>query len=414
MTKFKFFVVLFSFLQIHCSNSSQNATTTSPESPQDVITKQLEESPSKELLVGAARVQAYLPLLKGKKIALLVNQTSMIGNTHLVDTLVRLGIQIERIFAPEHGFRGKADAGEQIKDSKDTKTGIPLISLYGKKKKPSKKDLAGLDMVVFDIQDVGARFYTYISSMHYVMEACAENGVSFLVLDRPNPNGHYVDGPILKESHRSFVGMHPVPIVHGMTVAEYARMINGEGWLKNGLQCDLKYISCANYDHQTFYELPIKPSPNLPNIRSILLYPSLCFFEGTVASVGRGTNTQFQVYGHPDFKKGNYQFTPQSMEGAKSPKHQGKLCKGFNLSDLHPSKLHQQKQLNLSYLIDFYQNFERKSDFFLSNLFFDKLAGGTNLRVHILAGKTEEEIRESWKKGLQDFQKIRKKYLIYD
>ena len=248
---------------------------------------------------------------------MVVNQTSRVGERHLVDALLEYDVQIERIFSPEHGFRGKADAGEKVLDGKDAKTGIPLFSLYGKKKKPSKSDLKNIDLLIFDIQDVGARFYTYISTMHYVMEACAENDIPVLILDRPNPNGHYVDGPILAESHQSFIGMHQVPIVHGMTIAEYAQMINGEGWLANGVQCRLQLILCQGYDHQRFYELPVKPSPNLPNARSIYLYPSLCLFEGTTFSAGRGTTTQFQVYGHPDSKTGDHQFRPVSMEGGK-------------------------------------------------------------------------------------------------
>lgn len=364
-----------------------------------------------KIVPGAHQLSQYLPMLKSKSVALLVNQTSTVGETHLVDTLHQLGVNIKAIFAPEHGFRGEADAGEKVTDGKDAATGIPIISIYGKNKKPSAQQLADIDMVVFDIQDVGARFYTYISSMHYVMEACAENDVAFMVLDRPNPNGHFVDGPILNPEFRSFVGMHPVPVVHGMTVGEYAQMINGEGWLADGKKCQLDVVLCKNYNHNKFYELPIKPSPNLPNIRSVYLYPSLCFFEGTNVSVGRGTNKQFQVYGHPEYPYGTYEFEPQPMPGAKYPKHEDKVCKGYNLADTPVRQLQKKQKLDLAYLIDFYQNFPDKSDFF--NSFFDKLAGTDQLRRQIEAGHEEAYIRASWSEGLKAYQKMRKGYLLY-
>ncbi|MEL6864176.1 MAG: DUF1343 domain-containing protein [Bacteroidota bacterium] len=364
--------------------------------------------------VGAAQMDRYLDKLKGKKVALVVNQTSRVGSQHLVDTLLASGIDIRRLFAPEHGFRGEADAGEQIKDGVDTQTGVPVISLYGNNKKPSAAHLKGLDYIVFDIQDVGARFYTYISTMHYVMEACAEEKVAFLVLDRPNPNGHYVDGPLLNLDYQSFVGMHPIPVVHGMTIAEYARMINGEAWLKEGQQCQLEWVLCENYDHQRFYELPIKPSPNLPNSQSIYLYPSLCFFEGTVLSAGRGTNKQFQIYGHPNLETGDFQFTPQSMPGAKYPKHEGKTCRGVDLSQMPTADLQAEAQLNLDYLLNAYQNFPDKAQFFLPNHFIDKLAGSDQLRKQIEAGQSAFQIRQSWAAGLQSFKLIRRKYLLYE
>lgn len=373
------------------------------------------ESPEARLQVGAARLGLYLPQLKESKgVAMVVNQTSMLGAVHLVDTLLSLGVKINKIFAPEHGFRGDADAGEKVRDGKDLQTGLPVISLYGSRRKPSAEDLEGIDWVVFDVQDVGARFYTYISSMHYVMEACAEQGVNFMVLDRPNPNGHYVDGPILQEAYRSFVGMHPVPVVHGMTAGEYARMINGEGWLAGGAQCKLEAIPCAGYAHNTAYELPVPPSPNLPNMRAIYLYPSTCFFEGTVASEGRGTPHQFQVYGHPDYPEGDYAFTPVSMPGAKYPKLEGQLCRGYSLAGLEPDSIRAEARLNLSYLAGFYRRFPDKGNFFLENLFFDKLAGGPELRRQLIAGRTEAEIRQSWQEGLEAFRKIRRKYLIYE
>jgi len=374
--------------------------------------KTSEKSPA-EIQVGAEQLDIYLPKIKNKSLALLVNQTSMVGDEHLVDVLLKKDVTIKKIFAPEHGFRGQADAGEKVKDGKDAKTGIPLFSLYGKNKKPTPEHLAGIDLVIFDIQDVGARFYTYISSMSYLMEACAENDVEVMILDRPNPNGHFIDGPILKKDYSSFVGLHPIPVVHGMTVGEYAQMVNGEGWLKNGVKCKLNVIKCINYDHHTFYDLPVKPSPNLPNLLSIYLYPSLCFFEGTTASIGRGTNNQFQVIGHPDFQQGDYNYTPISMAGAKYPKHENKNCNGFNLTELQFDEFQERGQLNLNYLIGFYNNFPNKESFFLENKFFDKLAGSATLRWQIINGKSEEEIRESWQNDLKAFQNIRKKYLLY-
>ncbi len=368
-----------------------------------------------EVIVGAQNVAEYHPLLVGKTVGMVVNQTSVIGEDHLVDSLLRLAVNIKMIFAPEHGFRGEADAGEQIKDSKDSKTGIPVVSLYGKKKKPVKEDLEGIDVIVFDIQDVGARFYTYISSLHYVMEACAENGISIIVLDRPNPNAHYIDGPMLEEKYKSFVGMHPVPVVYGMTIGEYAQMINGEGWLNKGLKADLTVIKNRAYTHDTYYNLPIKPSPNLPNIKSIFLYPSLCFFEGTKMSVGRGTNTQFQVMGHPKYTGGDYKFTPIAGPGAKYPKHENKECNGRDLTKLTKGNLHELGRLDLSYLIDSYANLESQNiPFFNDNNFFEKLAGTIDLRTQIKAGETEEEIRATWQDGLEEFKKVRGKYLLYE
>ena len=405
MVNLKIFVVLLCLLQLNCGKKAPETEVLPPEPKV--------ETPS-PIQVGAARVGEFVSLLAGKNVAMVVNQTSTIGNTHVVDTLLALDIQIKAIFSPEHGFRGQADAGEKIVDGKDPQTGIPLLSLYGKKRKPSAQDLAGIDWVVFDIQDVGARFYTYISTMHYVMEACAENNIRFMVLDRPNPNGHYVDGPIMEESYQSFVGMHPIPIVHGMTVGEYARMINGEGWLKGGIECPLTVIPCQNYRHEMTYDLPVRPSPNLPNLHSIYLYPSLCFFEGTVASIGRGTNTQFQVIGHPDYPSGDYTFTPKSMFGAKNPKLKGELCNGYDLTQKSPLEIKKEGKLNLKYLMEFYQDFPDKDQFFLKNKWIDKLAGGKHLREQIIAGKTEAEIRASWQPGLTAFKAIREKYLMYN
>lgn len=402
---------LFCPLGLSFACQSQKSTPTSNETKKNV--EKEEPQPMPDIVMGAARFDQYLDLLKGKKVACLVNQTSTLGEEHVVDALLAKGITIQKIFAPEHGFRGEADAGEKVKDGKDAKTGIPLISLYGKKRKPGKADLAGLDYVVFDIQDVGARFYTYISSMSYVMEACAENEVKFLVLDRPNPNGHYVDGPVLKKELSSFIGLHEIPVVHGMTVGEYAQMVNEEGWLGQDLKVDLKVIPCLNYNHSRPYELPIKPSPNLPNNRSIYLYPSLCFFEGTTFSAGRGTNDQFQIFGHPDYAKGSYEFTPVSMPGAKYPKHQDKLCKGETFTQYDANYFFEKGEIDLSILINAYQNFSNKSDFFLKNNFFDKLAGSTQLKQQIIQGQSADAIRTSWAPDLEKFKDLRRRYLLY-
>jgi len=368
-----------------------------------------------DVIVGAQNVAEYHPLLVGKRVGMIVNQTSVIEGEHLVDSLLRLGVQIKMIFAPEHGFRGVADAGEQIKDSKDPKTGIPVVSLYGKKKKPANTDLSEVDIVVFDIQDVGARFYTYISSLHYVMEACAENGIPIIVLDRPNPNAHYTDGPILEEKYKSFVGMHAVPVVYGMTIGEYAQMINGEGWLSKGIKADLTVVKNRAYTHNTYYNLPIKPSPNLPNIQSIFLYPSLCFFEGTQMSVGRGTNQQFQIFGHPKYSNGDFEFMPKSGPGAMHPKHENKVCFGMDLTNLTKGRLHERSSLDLSYIIESYANLSSQDvDFFNDNNFFEKLAGTLDLRTQIKAGLSESEIKATWQEGLLEFEKVRSKYLLYD
>jgi uncharacterized protein YbbC (DUF1343 family) len=371
------------------------------------------EAVAESLRLGAERTQEYLPLLKGKTVGIIANQTSTIGRTHLVDSLVELGIKIQSVFAPEHGFRGNASAGEKIKDGVDKKTGLPILSLYGSNYKPSADKLKGLDIVIFDIQDVGARFYTYISTMSHMMEACAENGISMIVLDRPNPNGHYVDGPILEKESASFVGLHEVPIVHGMTVGEYAKMVNGEGWLKNGIKCNLTVVEMDNYNRNEVYELPIPPSPNLPNQKAIYLYPSLCFFEGTEVSEGRGTDKPFQQFGYPKMPNSNTSFTPKSIEGvAKYPKLENKKCSGLDLSTLPEDSLRNLGKINLNWLIVTYQSYPQKDKFFKAD-FFDKLAGSSVLREQIIAGKPEEEIRDSWEEELSEFVTIRDNYLIY-
>lgn len=409
--------VLFQMLACNTtSNSTTTSTTNPPTVPPKKVTIPTKPTAVKELAVGAAQLDKYLPILKGKKVGLVVNQTSTIGDMHLVDKLIAQKIDVQKVFAPEHGFRGKADAGEQVKNAKDVKTGLPIISLYGKNKKPTVAQIQDLDVLVFDIQDVGARFYTYISTMHYVMEACAENGKKLLILDRPNPNGHYVDGPVLGKSLQSFVGMHPIPIVHGLTMGELAQMINGEKWLKNGVTCAITIIKCEGYTHNYFYQLPIKPSPNLPNNKSIYLYPSLCLFEGTTISVGRGTNKQFQIVGSPAYKSvANmpYQFTPKSQTGAKYPKHENKVCKGIDLSTLSFAELTSPKKINLQWILDFYQAAPDKTAFFNKNNFFEKLAGTKTLREQIKAGKSETAIRASWEPALTKFKDKRKKYLLY-
>jgi uncharacterized protein YbbC (DUF1343 family) len=360
---------------------------------------------------GACQVDQYIKLIEGKSVAVLANQTSMVGKTHLVDTLLETGINIKVIFAPEHGFRNMADAGETIEDGKDTKTGIRIISLYGNHLKPTKEDLSGIDVVIFDIQDVGTRFYTYISTLHYLLEACAGNKIKCLILDRPNPNGFYFDGNVLDTIHRSFVGMDPVPVVHGMTVGEYAGMLNGEGWLKNGVKCYFEVIKCKNYTHSTLYELPVKPSPNLPNQTSVYLYPSICFFEGTSLSLGRGTSFPFQVFGSPRLPDRGFSFVPESVPGAKNPPLQGLKCFGKDLRDAVKRKLVPKPELNLDWLISAYSDYPDKDKFF--NSYFDILAGGPVLREQIQKGMTSEQIRSTWKEGLAKYSKVREKYLLY-
>lgn len=373
------------------------------------------ENPTiQEIVVGAEDIDSYLPLLQGKSVAGVFNQSSMLSSGHMADVLLQEEIDLKFVFALEHGFRGNADAGAKIKDGVDLKSGLSLISLYGKKKKPTSEDLAGIDVLIFDIQDVGVRFYTYISTLHYIMEACAENGVKIIVLDRPNPNGHYIDGPLLEDEYKSFVGMHNIPVVYGMTIGEYAMMIKGEKWINKAAKCDLTVIKCQNYNHSNPYDLPIKPSPNLPNYKSILLYPSLCFFEGTSVSIGRGTDKQFQIIGHPGLGDLAFNFTPKPMLGAKDPKHNGVTCFGKDLSNEEISVLHAHRKLNLEYLIDYHSLVRQKEeDFFTRPDFFDKLAGTNKLRSNIEAGKSSAEIRASWQEGLQQFKKTRSKYLIY-
>ena len=387
---------------------------------------------SQPVMPGANNLSQYLPLLKGKQVGVFANQTSIVGGTHLVDTLLSKGINIKVIFGPEHGFRGTADAGEKVGNYVDEKTGIPVISLYGSKRRPSFQDLEGVDIVLFDIQDVGVRFYTFISSLEELMEGVISAKKQLLILDRPNPNGHYVDGPVLDQSHKSFVGMQPVPVVYGMTIGEYARMLIGEKWisassqhvydslLKKGKNL-LKVIPCKNYTHQTVYSLPVKPSPNLPMMSSIYCYPSICFFEGTVLSEGRGTATPFQVFGHPSLPKELYSFTPKAMPGALFPKFADQQCYGWTISgSVDDVKKKMGNRIQLSYLINAYKQFPDKDHFFIlpksgeiKDAFFNKLAGNEELMLQIIAGESEESIRKSWEPMLSEFKVIRKRYLIY-
>ncbi len=366
---------------------------------------------SSDIKPAAERTDIYFQKIKdGKNVAVVANQTSVIGKTHLVDSLISAGINVVKVFTPEHGFRGIADAGALIANEIDSATGLPIISLYGNHKKPTPEDLKGIDIILFDLQDVGARFYTYISTMTLVMEACAEQKVPVLILDRPNPNGFYVDGPILEPQFQSFIGMHPVPVVHGMTMAEYARMANGEGWLKDGVRCELQWVECSGYDHNIFYELPVKPSPNLPDVESVLLYPSLCFFEGTRVSVGRGTEYPFSIIGHPEFKRGNYSFTPTSRPGAMNPPFKDQKCFGYNLRD-SATAIMKNPELRLQWLIEMYNADNNKSTFFTP--FFSKLAGTEKLRKQIEAGMDEAAIKRSWEEDLKEYKKRRSKYLLY-
>lgn len=366
-----------------------------------------------QVITGAERTTEYLPLLKGKRVALLVNQTATIGRTHLVDSLLKLHVKIQKIFSPEHGFRGNADAGAKIGNSKDPGTGLPIVSLYGKHRKADAADLKDVDVLIFDIQDVGTRFYTYISSLQELMESAAENHKPLIVLDRPNPNGHYVDGPVLLDTTlRSFIGMQSIPIVHGMTVGEYAKMLNGEKWLKNGVQCKLTVITCKKYDHHTFYQLPIAPSPNLPNMAAIYLYPSTCLFEGTVLSLGRGTNLPFQIFGHPSYPKDLFSFTPRANTGNKNPVLKDTTCYGYNLTGT-PEQVRAEMngRIQLKWLIQAYNLFNDKEKFFTP--FINKLAGNRILQQQIRQGLSEEEIRKSWEPALSKFKITRKKYLLY-
>jgi uncharacterized protein YbbC (DUF1343 family) len=410
------FTASIGFFNSHCVSSSahKNGITDSLD-----VSRELGVS-ARTIITGADQTSEYLDYLKGKRVGILVNQTSIIGKTPIVDSLVALGINVVLIFGPEHGFRGTASNGDKVSDSVDPKTGIPAISLYGKLKKPTKEQLDKIDLLVFDIQDVGARFYTYINTLGHVMEACAENNTEMLILDRPNPNGFLIDGPILEKHLYSGIGMYRIPISHGLTMGEFAQMINGEGWLPNNLKCKLKIIKVANYDHEMSYTLPMLPSPNLNTQQSIMLYPHICFFEGTILSQGRGTYMPFTVLGAPLLKgKYDFSFKPQSIKGmSETPLHQNETCYGLDLRKYDTSEFQKSRKLNLNWIIELYQAYPDKARFFDRSQSkqmgdFDKLAGTENLRKQIVAGASESEIRKSWEPGLSDYKEMRKKYLLY-
>ena len=416
--KYLFVIGIFAFGMLSCSGQKNTQSATGQPGEQRII-------------AAAERIDVYLPLLKGKRVGIFANQTSMVGNTHVVDTLLKRGVDIKLIFGPEHGFRGNASAGEHVDNEKDSKTGIPIMSLYGNKRKPSADDLKNIDVLIFDIQDIGVRFYTYISSLQDFMEAAFENNKPLMILDRPNPNGFYVDGPVLDPKFKSFIGMQPVPIVYGMTLGEYAFMIAGEKWLsakaneryayyqhaKNTADTAFHFIliHCKNYTHKSKYLLPVRPSPNLPDMQSIYLYPSTCLFEGTALSEGRGTPKPFQVFGDPSLPKNLYAFTPQPNEGAKSSKHYGEVCYGWDLSGPIDEVLQKvDGKIQLKWILEAYKLFPNKDSFFLKNNFINRLAGNDVFKQQVIDGKTEEEIKKSWEPALTEFKAIRKKYLEYE
>lgn len=374
--------------------------------------KSLRFARADEIVVGAAQLDRYLPWLTGKGVGVVCNHTSLVNDVHLVDTLLSEGIAVQKIFSPEHGFRGTAAEGEKTADTVDPSSGIPVISLYGNNRKPPPSSLQDIDIMVFDIQDVGARFYTYISTLALVMEACAGSSIPLVILDRPNPNGFYVDGPVLDTAFRSFVGMHPVPIAHGMTVAEYALMINGERWLETGIQCELKIVKAEGYDHSLIYRLPVRPSPNLPDWRSVYLYPSLCLFEGTIVSVGRGTDMPFQVIGHPDLVSGSYVFVPRATNNSSiKPAYEGQACHGQSLTGYAENILFNEPGLNLDFLINYYGYLSTDHAFFTN--YFDQLAGNSQLRQQIIDNVDIQDIKKSWSVKLDEYRTIRMKYLLY-
>lgn len=363
------------------------------------------------IITGAERTSEYLTLLKDKNVGLVINQSSVIGKTSLIDSLLSLGINVRVILSPEHGYEGTGDAGELIYDGKDTKTGITVVSLYHKKRKPASEDLNGLDIVVFDIQDVGVRFYTYISTLHYVMESCAENNIPVLVLDRPNPNGFYVDGPVLEPAYRSFLGMHPVPVVYGLTIGELAGMINNEGWLKNGIHCRLNVIKCENYTHASYYNLPMNPSPNLKSMNAVYLYPTMGLFTGTVMSMGKGTDFPFLVAGHPEYVDDSFSYIPESKTGASNPKYNGQVCYGIDLRNLSTDSLRNMRSVDIGLIKHVYDQMNMGDGFF--NDSFNAHAGNGKLKAQLLHGLSAWEIRKSWEDDLNNYKILRKKYLLY-
>ena len=363
------------------------------------------------VIPGCGQTGLYLADLEGKSVGLVANHTTVIGSGHLADSLVALGVNLVRIFSPEHGFRGDADAGAEIQNNIDARTGLPVISLYGGKNKPSPEDLQGIDIMIYDIQDVGVRFYTYISTLHYVMESCAENHIPLLVFDRPDPLGHYIDGPVLEPEFRSFVGMHPIPVVYGLTPGELASMINGEGWLAGRARCDLKVIPCGNYDHNTRYQLPVNPSPNLNSMESVYLYPSVCFFEGTVMSLGRGTPFPFRVIGHPDYPERNFSFVPRAGKSNVNPLFRDRECYGLDLRKMQADSLEKLQAIRLQWMLEAYRRMDLGKGFFTD--YIDRLAGTAKLREQVVAGFTEQQIRQSWQQGLDEYDAKREQYLLY-
>lgn len=402
--------IILGLLFLSCKNANTTSANISFEKQEQIL--------DTTIYPGIYETTTYIELIKNKRIAIVGNQTSVIENTHLVDTLIALNQNIVKVFCPEHGFRGTADAGAKINDSTDPKTGLPIISLYGNNKKPHNKQLTDVDIVIFDLQDVGVRFYTYISTLHYVMEACAENDIPLIVLDRPNPNGHYIDGAILDTANnRSFIGMHPVPVIYGMTIGEYALMINGESWLNNSIQCDLNIVLCKNYTHKSKYSLPVAPSPNLPNDRSIELYPSLCLFEATNLSIGRGTDKQFQIIGHPSLNKvadADFAFTPKPNKGASNPKLNGELCYGYDLSEDYSIFKWNNNRLNINIILELYKLFPDKDEFFKKSNSINLLSGDSEFRHQVENQISEKEIRDTWEEELIIFKETRKKYLLYE
>ncbi|MFM7822885.1 MAG: exo-beta-N-acetylmuramidase NamZ domain-containing protein [Bacteroidota bacterium] len=411
MAKISQFLLILSIIAawLSCSGITNPRVTSNEKDSSVPISLTANEKDS--IIIGAQRTESYLPLLKGKKVAVIANQTSVVNGQHLVDLLIAQKVDVMRVFAPEHGFRGEAGPGDKVASGIDNKTGLPVVSLYGSKRRPSKEDLEQIDVVVFDIQDVGARFYTYISTLHYMMEECALYGITVIVLDRPNPNGFYVDGPVLETAFSSFVGVAPIPIVHGLTVGEYAKMVLGEGWLKEGRKCQLQVVPMMNYSHGKDYKLPINPSPNLTSMDAILLYPTLCLFEGTVISVGRGTPYPFTCMGFPGFTEGKMQLTPVEIPGViKDPPFEGVMCNAKNLKP-EVARIKKERRLMLEWVLEMYKAYPEKEKFF--NPFFGKLAGNDLLRKQIEQGLSAEEIRASWQPSLSNYKLKRKKYLLY-
>lgn len=407
--------IMILFSACHLRRAAENVVTIETQEKPTVAPASIFVPDGSEPIPGANDIEQVLNLIQGKKVGLIVNHTSMVGEKHLVDTLLDLNVKIDKIFAPEHGFKGMMEAGGIIQDSAiDLRKRIPVVSLYGAKKQPSKEDMDSIDVLIFDIQDVGVRFYTYITTLHYIMESCAENNKPLIILDRPNPNGHYVDGFVLDRQFSSFVGKHPIPVVHGLTIGELAGMIKGEGWLNEGRQIELTVVKNLNYSHNSIFIPPVPPSPNLKDFRAILLYPSTCFFEGTIITEGRGTESPFVQYGHPLLENLPHQFTPKSSSATLKPRYQDTLCIGYNLSEMPIDEIWQKRRIDLNLILEMYRIFPDKNTFFLQSHYIDKLAGTDKLRLMITDGKNVIEIRNSWQEELNAYKTMRKKYLLYE